>query len=610
MLSPEEVRLGLLSAGFTPVACIGKAPVKKAWQALHEPTEFDIKFWTQTAPAALNTGILARLAPALDIDICDPEAAAAIEALARERFEESGYFLVRGRASTSKRCIPFRTNTPFPKILVKLIPPNGSEKDVERLELLADGQQFIAHGIHPETLEPYTWHGGEPGKIKHEDLPYLHEEEARALVDDAAKILIEQFGYRLATNGSKAKTYTNGNAKPNGSGAHASSGTTDWTPDFADHDELAAFAMTLLRSGMNAGAVVNLLRQNVEALDDIDPDRKARRLTEIPGMVESAGIKLSFEAEPPPAGDGKAGEQASQAGERQWQPPRAELVAMENMKMEPTVWTWEEWIARGEIALIAAAPEGGKTTLALSFAAIVSSGGLWPDMTRAKPGNVLIWTGEDNPEKTILPRLAQMGADPKKIWIVQGKRDERGKLIPFNPATDLPILATTAKEIDGGVDILIIDPIVSVVGGKVDNGNNAGHREKLQPLVDFAKGMNCAAIGITHFTKGTAGKDPVERVTGSLAFGAVARVIFAATKNKSGDPERIFVMAKNNLGPLMGAFGYSIIGAPLREDERIIATRIAWGEPIEGSPRELLAEAEGSDKAPKMGRASYRRRPG
>jgi putative DNA primase/helicase len=256
---------------------------------------------------------------------------------------------------------------------------------------------------------------------------------------------------------------------------------------------------------------------------------------------------------------------------------------------------------RGEIALIAGAPEGGKTTLALSFAAIQSSGGLWPDMTKAKPGNVLIWTGEDSPEKTIMPRLAQMGADPKKIVIVKGKRDENGKRVPFNPATDLPILAAAAKEIEGGVDMLIIDPIVSVVGGKVDNGNNAGHREKLQPLVDFAKGMNCAVIGITHFTKGTAGKDPVERVTGSLAFGAVARVVFAATKNKSGDPERIFVMAKNNLGPLMGAFGYSIIGAPLREDETIIATRIAWGEPIDGNPRELLADAEGTDKDAKDG---------
>jgi hypothetical protein len=550
MLSPVEVRLGLLSAGFTPVACIGKAPVKKAWQATHEPTEHEIKFWSQSAPAALNTGILTRLTPALDIDITDPEAAAAIEAVVRDRYEESGYFLVRGRASTAKRCVPFRTNEPFPKILVKLIPPNGSDKDVERLELLADGQQFIAHGIHPDALEPYTWFGGEPGSIKHDDLPYLNEDEARGLVDDAAKILIEQFGYRLATNGSKAKTHTNGSAKPNGAAAHGSGAAADWTPDFSDHDALAAFAMTLLSSGMNAGAVVNLLRQNVEAIDDIDPDRKARRLKEIPDMVESAGIKLSFETEPPPAGDGNAGEQASQAGERQWQPPRAELITMENMKMEPTIWTWEEWIARGEIALIAGAPEGGKTTLALSFAAILSSGGLWPDMTKAKPGNVLIWTGEDSPEKTILPRLAQMGADPKKIWIVKGKRDEQGKLIPFNPATDLPILAATAKEIEGGVDMIIIDPIVSVVGGKVDNGNNAGHREKLQPLVDFAKGMNCAVIGITHFSKGTAGKDPVERVTGSLAFGAVARVIFAAAKNKSGDPERIFIMAKNNLGPL------------------------------------------------------------
>jgi putative DNA primase/helicase len=90
-------------------------------------------------------------------------------------------------------------------------------------------------------------------------------------------------------------------------------------------------------------------------------------------------------------------------------------------------------------------------------------------------------------------------------------------------------------------------------------------------------------------------------VTGSLAFGAVARVVFAATKNKSGDPERIFVMAKNNLGPLMGAFGYSIVGAPLQGDERIIATRVSWGEPIEGNPRELLSEAEGSDKDAKDG---------
>ena len=34
--------------------------------------------------------------------------------------------------------------------------------------------------------------------------------------------------------------------------------------------------------------------------------------------------------------------------------------------------------------------------------------------------------------------------------------------------------------------------------------------------------MRCALLGITHFSKGTSGRDPTERITGSLAFGALA----------------------------------------------------------------------------------------
>jgi putative DNA primase/helicase len=147
---------------------------------------------------------------------------------------------------------------------------------------------------------------------------------------------------------------------------------------------------------------------------------------------------------------------------------------MENLKMEPTDWVWDASIARGEIHLIAGAPESGKTTIALAFAATLSSGWHWPNGTVATAGNVVIWTGEDNPAKTIKPRLVQMGADPKRIWIVQGKRDENGKLIPFNPATDLPLLAAIAKEIEGGVDMLIIDPIVSVVVGRSTTATTPG----------------------------------------------------------------------------------------------------------------------------------------
>jgi hypothetical protein len=44
---------------------------------------------------AFNTGIVAKFTPGLDIDILNPDAAAAVEALAREHFEERGDVLVR-----------------------------------------------------------------------------------------------------------------------------------------------------------------------------------------------------------------------------------------------------------------------------------------------------------------------------------------------------------------------------------------------------------------------------------------------------------------------------------------------------------------------------------
>jgi putative DNA primase/helicase len=124
---------------------------------------------------------------------------------------------------------------------------------------------------------------------------------------------------------------------------------------------------------------------------------------------------------------------------------RAELISLEDLKMEPVDWIWTGWLARGKIHLIAGVPEAGKTSIALKLAATLSSGAHWPDGTIAEPGNGLIWTGEDDPAQTVKPRLIQMGADAKKIAIVMAARDEDGKLRPFNPSTDLPGLASRRK---------------------------------------------------------------------------------------------------------------------------------------------------------------------
>lgn len=40
----------------------------------------------------------------------------------------------------------------------------------DRVEILAEGRQFVAHGIHPRTKKPYDWPYGVP---KYDDLPYI-----------------------------------------------------------------------------------------------------------------------------------------------------------------------------------------------------------------------------------------------------------------------------------------------------------------------------------------------------------------------------------------------------------------------------------------------------
>ncbi len=162
----------------------------------------------------------------------------------------------------------------------------------------------------------------------------------------------------------------------------------------------------------------------------------------------------------------------------------------------------------------------------------------------------------------------------------------------------MPALVEKAKAI-GDVALLILDPVVAAVPMTRNSHNNAEARNGMQPVIDFAKASDIAVLGIGHLTKGTVGKDPLERINGSGAFGALPRLVMGAAKNEAeGDdkPERIMVRIKSNIGPSGGGFGYHIDTAPLLEQPDIEATRIVWELPLEGTARELLADAEGLDE--------------
>lgn len=267
------------------------------------------------------------------------------------------------------------------------------------------------------------------------------------------------------------------------------------------------------------------------------------------------------------------------------------LLPASDVPMEPVQWLWRPLMARGKLHLLAGQPGEGKTAIAMALAATVSQGGVWPDGTRCTPGNVVVWSGEDDPADTLIPRLAAMGANLDRVFFV-GSVHRSGKEAPFDPARDMPKLSQAALT-HGGASLIVLDPIMSAVSG--ESNNAADVRRSLDPVARLAQTLGAAVLGVHHFSKGSAGRSPLDRITGSLAFGAVVRVALAVAtvKDADGTSRRIMAVAKNNIGPHDLAFEYELQVRELKPG--IECPAVAWGRQLQGPAAELLADAPQPD---------------
>ncbi|WP_114972240.1 AAA family ATPase [Rhodoferax ferrireducens] len=262
-------------------------------------------------------------------------------------------------------------------------------------------------------------------------------------------------------------------------------------------------------------------------------------------------------------------------------------------------WTWHGWIAAGKFHLLVGAPGTGKTTLAMQIIATISNGGfgqyLWPDQSPTPGGNVIIWSGEDGIQDTIVPRLIAAGANLSKVHIIHGTV-EHGRSRAFDFINDLEKLKKKIEEI-GGVVIIVIDSIVQIVAG--DSNKNSDVRQALAPLIELGEKHQCAILGITHVNKNSNGKAPLDRVTGSLAYGAAARIVLFTTKIQSGAdddaPGRcVLVRAKSNIGRDDGGFEYQIQSASFQsQGQTFHSSKVVWNEtPLQGSAKDIIRFAE------------------
>lgn len=270
---------------------------------------------------------------------------------------------------------------------------------------------------------------------------------------------------------------------------------------------------------------------------------------------------------------------------------RAEIkyICAADVSPKPIEWLWESFLPLGKMTLLAGPSGVGKSTILFDIAARVTTGEPWPDGSKGcAPGDVLIWSAEDEIDDTIVPRLMAAGANLQRIRFpdkVPAGEKERA----FNPAIHMEKLRQDLRVGRRNTRLLVLDPIVSIISGNMNMANEV--RNDLQPLVNLLRELGIAGTGISHLAKPSAGnpRNVTDSVIGSQAFTALPRMNWAANWSERHDA---YVLAKGKQNiTTAGGIKYSIVPATIpnpKLHKRISTTRIAWGDPVTEKADEIF----------------------
>ena len=163
----------------------------------------------------------------------------------------------------------------------------------------------------------------------------------------------------------------------------------------------------------------------------------------------------------------------------------ADSVRIAEVETLTTEWLWPSYLPAGAIAVIDGDPGLGKSQLTVDLAARLSRGDAMPPASAPDgtytPAATLIVNGEDDPARTLRPRLDAAGAVVERVYLLRSMTlvdgaDQRAVMLP----RDLPEIHELI--VSRGIRLAVFDPFVAFLDSTLSMNNDADVRRCLSEV--------------------------------------------------------------------------------------------------------------------------------
>ncbi len=265
------------------------------------------------------------------------------------------------------------------------------------------------------------------------------------------------------------------------------------------------------------------------------------------------------------------------------------LVPANTIEPAETEYIVRPYIPRGEATWLEGVTKTGKTMLALDIIARITTGTPFVNGESIECGGVAIITCEDDPARTLVPRLIAAGADSKRVSFIHAMENGEGRPVSF--VADLSAIQSSL--IGQDISLVFVDGTFGILGVK-DATSYTEAYERMLPFVAMVRKLNVGALIVRHVRK-SAGS-ALDKGIGSVGFGALGRSTLSVALDPDDETRRIFAHAGNNVGPIGDSYAFTIGEVAIPRFTHPVG-RAVWGQRVEISADEAVApRGDGDDR--------------